>query len=49
MRFDAAKTHRGIQALKSYHYEEDGKAEGEKLQLKPRPKRDWSSHACKAL
>lgn len=49
MRMDAVKCRRGIQALRSYHYEEDGEDEGDKLVLKSKPKHDWSSHACKAL
>ncbi len=49
MRIDAVKCRRGIQALRSYHYDEDGTEEGEKLVLKTKPKHDWSSHGCKAL
>jgi len=49
MRIDAVKCRRGIQALRAYHYEEDGREEGEKLVLKSKPKHDWSSHGCKAL
>lgn len=51
MRFDAVKCRRLLQALRSYHYEEDGDEDpmGAKLQLKSKPEHDWSSHGCKAL
>lgn len=50
MRFDAVACYRGIDALKSYHYETEGDDDvGDRLILKPKPKHDWASHGCKAL
>lgn len=49
MTFDAVKCRRGLQALRSFRYEEDGDEEGEKLVLKTKPKHDWASHGSKAL
>lgn len=49
MRFDAVKCRRGLDALRNYHYEEEGEEEGDKMQLRAKPDHDWSSHGCKAL